>query len=112
MAFAPTWAGGFTFGNSRTSDKFIDGKAQMRVAVKTVSDGYSGEIFIPFTLADGMKACIDEGKPVAMAFIFADADRDELNRKRLQVGNVPHFVENYKTKTEKMPQFNFKNGQK
>mgnify|MGYP000793580574 FL=1 len=47
-----------------------------------------------------------------MAFIFADADRDELNRKRLQVGNVPHFVENYKTKTEKMPQFNFKNGQK
>ena len=42
MAFAPTWAGGFTFGNSRTSDKFIDGKAQMRVAVKTVSDGYSG----------------------------------------------------------------------
>lgn len=112
MAFAPTWAGGFTFGNSRTSDKFIDGKAQMRVAVKTVSDGYSGEIFIPFTLADGMKTCIDEGKPVAMAFIFADADRDELNRKRLQVGNVPHFVENYKTKTEKMPQFNFKNGQK
>ena len=42
-----------------------------------------------------------------MAFVFMDADRDDINRKRIQVSNVPHFVETYKTKTAKMPVFKF-----
>ena len=111
MAFAPAWTGGFTLGASRTSDKFREGVSQFKVSVVVTSDGYSGELFIPFTLAEGFKACAQEGRPIAVAVVFADKDRDELNRKRLQVGNVPHFVENYKTKTEKMPQFYLVNGQ-
>jgi hypothetical protein len=42
-----------------------------------------------------------------IAFVFADNDRDDIGRKRLQVSNVPHFVEAWKTKTAKMPLFKF-----
>lgn len=111
IAFGPTWAGYYAMGKTRTNDKFISGVSSMQISVKTTAEGYCGEFFLPFTLADGLRQNIEEGKPIAMAFVFADADRDELNRKRLQVGNVPHFVENYKTKTEKMPQFYFVDGQ-
>ena len=61
----------------------------------------------PFSLFTGVKAAADSGEKVAIAFVFMDADRDNIGRKRIQVSNVPHFVEANKTKTAKMPTFTF-----
>ena len=107
IAFTPEWTDKFTFGTGRTNDKFVAGKEQLTVKVVLTDKGYSGEALIPFSLADGFAACVTQGQPVAIAFIFGDGDRDDINRKRLQVGNVPHFVEAYKTKTAKMPRYLF-----
>ena len=42
-----------------------------------------------------------------MAIVVADAERTNLGLKRVQMANVPHFVESYKTKTARMPQYIF-----
>ncbi|MDR0831801.1 MAG: hypothetical protein LBM99_02765 [Bacillales bacterium] len=101
LAIAPTW--GFTLGNSRTSDSIIAGKSSIQVSAVVSETGYKGEIFIPFTLLPNSLNAED----VAICLVFADGDRDSINRKRLQVGNVPHFVEAYKTKTARMQRFKF-----
>lgn len=104
IAMGATWQKAL---GTRVSDKFSAGFDQIIVSVVQTDYGYRGEMFIPFALADGMKASIDSGSPIAAAIIFADSGRADINRTRLQIGNVPHFVETYKTKTEKMPQYLF-----
>lgn len=103
MAFAPTWANNLTVYAGRSNTKFVSGRSQFEAKVVTTGAGYDGEIFIPFSLADGAKANIDKGEPVAFCICFAEADHD----LRMQVANVPHFVENYKVKTALMPQYYF-----
>lgn len=108
MALVPTWSTQFGFGANRTNDKFVKDANLIKVKMNVRDgDGYSGEAFLPFTLFTGAKEKIDNGKSIAMAFIFADNDRDEISRKRVQVGSVPHFVEAYKLKTAKMPLYTF-----
>ena len=102
-AFTPTW--GMTVVESRTNSAILEKASSMQCVVKQTADGYAGELFLPFSAFDGLKESLTSGGTAAMAFIFGDNDRDELSRKRVQVGNVPHFVENYKTKTAKMPQY-------
>lgn len=105
MVFVPTW--GFMFAASRTSDSILANKSLAEAVCISVSGGYQAEAYLPFTLLPNVKKAIDEGRGIAIAFVFGDGDRDDISRKRLQVSNVPHFVENYKTKTARMPRFIF-----
>lgn len=109
LALVPSWMSGFTIVSNRSNDNIVDSKALMNIKVKTVTDGYQGEVFMPFSVLPGVAAIAGTENSVAIAFVFADADRDDIGRKRLQVSNVPHFVESYKTKTAKMPRFTFIN---
>lgn len=107
MSVVPSWTSCYTVAESRTNSAIVAGRDQISAAASLRADGYSGEVFLPFSLFKTAKASIDEGKSIAMAFVFMDADRDDVGRKRIQVSNVPHFVEAYKTKTAKMPVFTF-----
>jgi len=107
LSVVPGWSNPYTLGETRTNATIIAGKNSIQVATDLRTDGYSGEVFLPFTLFTNVKASIDNGDEIAMAFVFMDADRDNISRKRIQVANVPHFVESYKTKTAKMPLFTF-----
>ncbi len=109
-AFAPTWKsnGYCTFSEVRTNSSYVENKDQMKASFVSKSDGYTGEFMIPFTMAPEFKTAIEEGKRIDMAFIVADAERSDKGLKRVQMGNVPHFVEDYKTKTARMTQYLFK----
>lgn len=109
-AFAPTWKnnGYCTFSEVRTNPSYVSNKDKMQASFVTKSDGYTGEFIIPFTLAPEFKKAIEEGKRIDMAFVVADAERSDLGLKRVQMGNIPHFVEDYKTKTARMTQYLFK----
>ena len=60
---------------------------------------------MPFSTLPGVKESLEAGGEVGIAVVFADNDRDDINRTRLQVGNVPHFVESWKMRTAKMPRY-------
>ena len=107
-AFAPTWTsnGYFTYGESRTNSNYLD-KA-IEVAFNVRDDGYSGEVLYSFENYPELKTSIESGERICMAIIAADAERSN-GQKRIQAGNVPHFVEDYKTKTQRMPRYLFKN---
>lgn len=109
-AFAPGWEsqGYCTLSSVRTNKSYLEKKSMISSIVNTTSAGYVGEVKIPFTLAPEFKEAIDADKPIDMAIIVADAERNEISLKRIQAGNVPHFVEDYKTKTARMPQYYFK----
>jgi hypothetical protein len=99
LAIAPTW--NYTFASNRTNSNILSKASLIKVKAIVTDIGWNAEIFIPFTVIE------KSNTSKAIAIVIGDADRDNINRKRLQVGNVPHFVENYKTKTAKMQQFNF-----
>ncbi len=107
LACVPNWTVPYNVITSRSSDAIFGGKDAIQVKTNVRSDGYSGEMFFPFSLFQNVKAAADNGDKVAIAFVFMDADRDNIGRKRIQVSNVPHFVEANKTKTAKMPTFTF-----
>lgn len=107
MACVPTWEKGWTLTKERTGADIIENSAQIQAKCVKTDKGYAGEILLPFSLFTDMKACVDNGEEIAMAFVFADNDRDDKGLPRLQVSNVPHFVEAWKTKTAKMPLFKF-----
>ncbi|MDR2201756.1 MAG: right-handed parallel beta-helix repeat-containing protein [Clostridiales bacterium] len=104
LAVSPSWT---VFASSRTKDAITANKATAQIVCVPVAGGYTVEAFLPFALLPRVKDAVDGGRGVAIAFVFADGDRDNIGRKRLQVSNVPHFVENYKTKTAKMPRYIF-----
>jgi hypothetical protein len=106
FGIVPTWTTKFTMVESRTNENII-AKNEIRCACVTNEGGYAGELFLPFSTFSSAKESIENGKEIAMAFVFADNDRDDIGRKRVQVSNVPHFVEAWKTKTAKMPLFKF-----
>lgn len=104
----PTWAPkNWTMVESRTNDNILANKDLFKTVCVKDADGYAGEVFMPFELFGGIKTSVENGEEIAIALVFADNDRDDIGRKRLQVSNVPHFVEVWKTKTAKMPRFKF-----
>lgn len=105
-AFAPAWErnGFYTYSSVRTNSKYLN--SALEVKIVQGSTGYVGEVLIPFSLFPEFKTTIDEGKPIAMAIVCADAERAG-GLKRVQAANVPHFVEDYKTKSARMPQYYF-----
>ena len=105
IAMTPVW--NFCFAAVRTNGNIVSAKDAFRSACVLTSDGYCGEIFLPFSVLSVSRSVIENGGEIAMAFVFADNDRDDLARKRVQVANVPHFVEVWKTKTAKMQRFVF-----
>jgi len=108
LAMVPVWTNRtFCFASVRTNDAIVDAIDSFRGACVKTADGYSGELFLPFSVLTESKTIIENGGEIALAFVFADNDRDDLARKRVQVSNVPHFVEAWKTKTAKMPRFLF-----
>ena len=108
IGVTPTWTPkSWTMVESRTNDRILANKNLFNAVCVKDEDGYTGEVFLPFELFTGLKTTVDNGEEIAMAFVFADNDRDDIGRKRLQVSNVPHFVEVWKTKTAKMPLFKF-----
>lgn len=107
LSVVPSWSTPYTFSEVRTNERIVAGKSMISVGVILRENGYSGEVFLPFSLLTDAEKAIGEGKSIAMAFVFMDSDRDDIGRKRIQVANVPHFVETYKTKTAKMPTFTF-----
>ena len=106
-AFTPAWSntGYYTYGASRTNSNYLD--KTIDVAFTQRADGYSGEVLYSFENYPELKTAIDNGERICMAIVVADAERS-TGQKRIQAGNVPHFVEDYKTKTQRMPRFLFK----
>ncbi|MDR0856491.1 MAG: hypothetical protein LBM78_03680 [Clostridiales bacterium] len=104
LAVSPNWA---VFYTGRTTEAIVTNKNLANVVCVTTDNGYAVEAFMPWSLLPHIGAAVGEGRGVAIAFVFADADRDDIGRVRLQVSNLPHFVENYKTKTARMPHFFF-----
>ena len=106
-AFTPAWSntGYYTYGESRTNSDYLD--KVISVAFSQRSDGYSGEVLYSFENYPELKESIDNGERICMAIVVADAERSS-GQKRIQAGNVPHFVEDYKTKTQRMPRYLFK----
>ena len=105
LAFTKTWQS--TVANVRSSQNAIDNKADLSVKVVGTENGYKGEVFLPFTMVPSWKTTIENGQQIDMAIVVADSGRKDEGLTRLQVGNVPHFVENFKTKTQSMPQYFF-----
>ena len=109
-AFASRWVdqGYLAVSEVRSNSNYVSNKSQIQANVQTTSSGYAGEVCIPFTFAPELKKAIEDGNPIDIAIVVADAERDSLGLKRVQAANVPHFVESYKTKTARMPQYKFK----
>ncbi len=119
FAAAPTWTDKFTVWAGRSSASIVNNKSQIQVACVTTATGYAGEVFLPFSVFTNLETAKNNGDEVAIAFIFADAIRTvyqfetvtgiqvDEDRKRLQVANVPHSVEAYKTITAGTPRFKF-----
>lgn len=95
---------------ARTSAKYLSGSSQVITSMKCQNHVYTLESFLPFSVFTDFKEAIDEGKRVNIALVYADNQRNRgnLNGYRLQVGNVPHFVEKTKIKSQLMPQYLFK----
>lgn len=109
-AFAPGWTseGYCTLSSVRTNSEYLARKNLIDAAVIVTDDGYRGEVLIPFAFAPEFYTAVTEGHAIDMAVVVADCERTNLSLKRIQIGNVPHFVEDYKTKTARMPQYYFK----
>ena len=107
-AFAPTWTSSnySTIADVRTNSSYVSNKTLLEAKFTTNSTGYVGEIKFPFTLIPDFKTSIDAGKRIDIAIICADCERTGLTR--VQEGNVPHNVEDNKTKTARMTQYLFK----
>lgn len=107
LAMCANWPTKHTLAAVRTSDSILSAASSIRSAMTARSDGYSGELFIPFTILPTAKQMIDGGEAFAMGFVFMDTDREDTGRKRIQFANVPHHVEGYKTNTARMPRYLF-----
>ena len=89
----------------RTSDAIYNQPTGLQVKVVYTDQGYAGEIFLPFSLFPQIKTMVDEGKGVPLNFVFADGERQGL--QRIQIANVPHWVETTKKQTAKTPDYIF-----
>ncbi len=107
IAMTPSWKNKWTTADVRTSDHIIAGKASVQASCIETETGYKGELFLPFSVFTATKTAVDNGEEVAIAMIFGDSIREDVGRKRLQVANVPHNVENWKTKTGKTTKYVF-----
>ena len=97
LVCVPEWENGFAVISDRTSDDIYEQRDKFQGKVIETEEGYCGEVFIPFAVAKGMKEAIDNGTALTFNCVFADGARS--GRQRIQIGNVPHVVEQNKKKT-------------
>lgn len=105
IACVPSWEMGYAVIADRTSDAIYNQPTGLQVKVVYTDQGYAGEIFLPFSLFPQIKTMVDEGKGVPLNFVFADGERQGL--QRIQIANVPHWVETTKKQTAKTPDYIF-----
>lgn len=110
VAFAPTWTASnySAITTVRSNSKYVGKEKSLTIGMSSTDTGYTCEILLPYSVFPEFKTAIDAGNRIGMAIVVADSERDDLGIKRVQIGNVPHFVENYKTKSEMMPRYLFK----
>ncbi len=108
-AFAPTWSASnyATIASARSNDKYLNKEGDLLVGCQSTDTSYTMEFLLPYSVFPEFKEAVDASKRIGIAIVVADSEREEIGRKRVQVGNVPHFVENYKTKSEMMPRYLF-----
>lgn len=94
LVCVPDWESGFTLVEERTTESIKAKEDKFVVKVVRTDEGYCGEVFIPFEAVAGLKEAIDGGQGVAINCVFADGERDNMNR--IQLANVPHIVEQNK----------------
>ncbi len=76
--------------SSRSSALFNEGKAQIEYKGTVTEDGYSGELFIPFTLMPKIEAALGEGKEISFSMTFGDCDdTSSVNIVRVSSVNYP-----------------------
>ncbi len=98
---------GHAISAGRTTEAFINGSKEWKSRYVQTDYGYIIELFIPFSKAGTLEQSIKDGKDIGFCAVFADADRKEIDRTRLQVGNVGHFVEAKKVKSDEAPLYKF-----
>ncbi len=76
---------------SRSSSLFINNVSQIQYAGTVGPDGYSGELFIPFTLMPKIEAALKEGKEISFSMTFGDCD-DPSNVTIVRVSTVNYPV--------------------
>ncbi len=106
FAMAPGSNWQIAVGDHRTNSTLaakIETEWQYKVVL--TDTGYAGEVFMPFETMPSLKENLENGGELGIAIVFADNDRNDIDRTRLQVGNVPHFTEVWKMRTLKMPRF-------
>ncbi|MFA6801638.1 MAG: InlB B-repeat-containing protein, partial [Acholeplasmataceae bacterium] len=86
LALAESWSSQFWFAQSRTSTSIIENKNLVEVSFVITDDGWAGEVFIPFTVIPDVQTMINQQEGIAIAVVFADAERLDINRTRLQIG--------------------------
>jgi len=106
-----TWSGGKTIfvETSRTTTSIKQNESQVKGYVTVAGDGYYAELFLPFSLFANVRGKIEAGKSITMNMVFADNTR--VGRDRVQIGNVPHNIEQNKKKTEKSVKYTFVTGE-
>lgn len=111
-AFVPTGVDGWTINKtvapSRTSPNIIDKFSTWTAEIVTKTNGYIGEIYIPFDSIPGLKQIVEAEEYLAVAIVFHDLSTVDP-QNYLQIGNVPHDVEGNKVKTSKMVHYKFIN---
>ncbi len=107
LVCVPSWKNGYELISDRTSDTIMANGDQLQVSVKYTdnNDGYCGEIFLPFSVFPTVKSLIDNGDEITFNMVFADAERTGISR--IQIANVPHWVETTKKQTAKSPKYYF-----
>ena len=108
IAGSTAWAdyGNITIQSARSNPSYIGKETECEVAYQKYSNnkGYVFEVFCPFDAFPEFGDIADANGTIDMAVVVADNDRS-AGTTRLQISNVPHFVETYKVKTERMPQY-------
>lgn len=110
IAFAPTWTASnyATIASARSNANYLGKERQLSVGCADDGERYTMEFLLPYAVFPEFKTAVEEGKRIGIAVVVADSEREDLGRVRVQAGNVPHFVESFKTKSEMMPRYLFK----
>lgn len=80
---------------SRSSSLFVNGASQIAYSGTVGTDGYSGELFIPFALMPKIEAALSEGKEISFSMTFGDCD-DPSNVTIVRVSTVNYPLEENK----------------
>ena len=105
--FAPSWntTDGWDLCGDRTSNTIYQSKDKINAKCIYTEDGYSGEMFIPFSVCPDFYEAYNNGDNITFNVVFMDGERN--GRARVHIGNVPHLVELYKKQSSRSFEYYF-----